>query len=229
MARPMAVVLVDFGNLWMCAVNDFRAAKENPVDMGFIAQALKKITTHLIQRGKEVVVFVFFPSHYSRFSAALENLQESIFIFCPKFNGANGDQHDVADQCIYLLGSIIQGRSNRRSKISDLFVFGRLRAILKSAESHYRSGKLSVFWSDYFTEEPVELRRRIRTNLSRFYENLDRITDVCIVSGDGDFIYLIQNLKEMGINVSLAAPLWRSTSLALIKAADEFIEITPNV
>jgi len=54
----------------------------------------------------------------------------------------------------------------------------------------------------------------------------DRLDVVCLVSGDGDFVDLVQTLKAMGVRVEVYS-FRPSTAEELINAATDFIEIDP--
>ncbi len=54
-----------------------------------------------------------------------------------------------------------------------------------------------------------------------------RLDSVVIVSGDGDYIPLVEYLQTMGVQVEVVS-FGKSTSLKLKEAVDDFVDLSEN-
>ncbi len=54
-----------------------------------------------------------------------------------------------------------------------------------------------------------------------------RLDSVVIISGDGDYIPLVEYLQTMGVQVEVVS-FGKSTSSALIETVDDFVDLSDN-
>jgi len=218
----IAVILVDLENIWRGLIRDQAETKKNPVGISAVFYGIRNITTTIKNQGKKVFVFVFVPPHYCNVFEIARDTDGLLWSFCPTF-GVGRTRYNSADQIIIRLANLIAMTGNRHFCIHDFFGMGALSHIQVSAEQIFQSRKVPIFWPDGGSvNERRDSEKRTRAVLRSFLEGKELVTDVCLLSGDGDFQQAVERLQRRGIHVIVSTMSNDSLSPDLLAKADEF-------